>query len=144
MSRISRHDRAKRFGPYGRGFTLLEVLVALVIIFIAMTSVYRLQGDTVRMSGDKRFYSLAPKLAKGKLAEIETQGLKNASDGSGDFGQEFPGYTWNVRMEDVQSSLIAELAKKSQQRYHLTRIDVTVAQDEKMTYELRTYRFYAD
>jgi general secretion pathway protein I len=126
------------------GFTLIEVLVALVIITVAMTSVYRLQGDTLRMSTDKRFYSLAPKLAKGKLAEIESQGLKNAADGSGDFGQEFPGYTWTTRLEDVQSELMTEMAQKSQTRQRLTRIEVTIALNEKIKYELRTYRFHVD
>ncbi|MDA8139864.1 MAG: prepilin-type N-terminal cleavage/methylation domain-containing protein [Desulfobacteraceae bacterium] len=126
------------------GFTLIEVLVALVIITVAMTSVYRLQGDTLRMSTAKRFYSLAPKLAKGKLAEIESQGFKNATDGSGDFGQDFPGYTWTVRLEDVHSDLMTKMAQKSQTRQHLTRIEVTVALDEKTKYELRTYRFHVD
>lgn len=132
------------FEKSDNGFTLIEVLVALVIITITMTSVYRLQSDTLRMSSSKRFYSLAPKLAKSKLAEIETQGLKNAMDGTGDFGQDYPGYAWTVRLEDVQSDLIGDLAKKSQQRYHLTRIDVTVSREEKETYALRTYRFFAD
>lgn len=127
-----------------RGFTLIEVLVALMIITVAMTSVYRLQSDTLRMSSSKRFYSLAPKLAQSKLAEIESQGLKEASDSSGDFGEEYPGYTYTVRLEDVQSDIVGELAQKSQQRYHLTRIEVTVSQEEKETYALRTYRFFAD
>lgn len=120
------------------GFTLLEVLVALSIITIALTSVYRLQSETFRMSSDARFYTLAPMLAKGKLAEIETQGLKNATDGSGDFGEQYPGYTWSVSMEDVQSDIIKD------QQHHLTRIDLTIAQDEKLSYELRTYRFHVD
>lgn len=148
MDPILNHTRrgvgSRICGHSEHGFTLIEVLVALVIITITMTSVYRLQSDTLRMSSGKRFYSQAPKLAKAKLADIETQGLKNSSDGSGDFGREYPGYTYTVRMEDVQSDLIADLAKKSQQRYHLTRIDVTVTQDEKVNYELRTYRFYAE
>lgn len=144
LNYIRRTRRTATYGPSQHGFTLIEVMVALVIIIIAMTSVYRLQGDTLRMSGTKRFYSLAPKLAEGKLAEVETQGLKNASDGSGDYGQEYPGYTWTVRLEDVQSDLIGDLAKKSQQRYHLTRIDVTVNLEEKERYELRTYRFFAE
>jgi general secretion pathway protein I len=120
------------------GFTLIEVLVALVIITIALTSVYRLQSDTFRMSGDTRFYTLAPLLAQGKLAEIEREGLKNASDASGDFGLDYPGYTWMVRIEDVRSDLIQD------GKYNLSMVDLTVTRNEEMIFKLRTYRFHAD
>jgi general secretion pathway protein I len=131
----ARHKIIRRCAP---GFTLIEVLVALSIIAITLTAVYRLQSDTFRMSSDARFYTLAPMLAKSKLAEIEQQGFKNATDGSGDFGQEYPEYTWSVRMEDLRSDLIKS------PKHHLTRIDLTIAQNEELTYELRTYRFYVD
>jgi general secretion pathway protein I len=120
------------------GFTLIEVLVAISILVIAMTSVYRLQGDTFRMSASARFYSLAPMLAKSKLSEMEIQGFKNAAAGTGDFGQAYPGYTWNVNMEEMQSELLKD------RKYHLTRIDLTISQDEDLSYALRTYRFYVD
>jgi general secretion pathway protein I len=120
------------------GFTLIEVLVALAIITIALTSVYRLQSDTFRMSADGRFYTLAPLLAQSKLAEIERQGLKNSSDGSGDFGQEYQGYTWTVRIEDVRSDLVKD------DKYKLSMVDVTITKNEEQNYNLRTYRFHAD
>lgn len=124
--------------PRRHGFTLIEVLVAISVMVIAMTSVYRLQGDTFRMSASARFYTLAPMLAKSKLAEMETQGLKNLADGTGDFGQEYPGYTWKVTVEDVQTDLLKD------RKYHLTRIDVTISQDEDQSYDLRTYRFHVE
>lgn len=130
-----RSARARSFAP---GFTLIEVLVAISILVVAMTSVYRLQGDTFRMSADARFYSLAPMLAKSKLSEMEIQGFKNAADGAGDFGQSYPGYTWTVSMEELQSELLKD------RKYHLTRIDLTISQDEKISYALRTYRFHVD
>ncbi len=121
-----------------KGFTLIEVLVALAIITIALTSVYRLQGDTFRMSGDARFYTLAPMLAKTQLAELESKGMKNAGDGSGDFGDEFPGYEWSVSLEEIQSDFFKE------KKHHLTRINLTISLNETLTYELRTYRYYVD
>ncbi|RJQ68476.1 MAG: prepilin-type N-terminal cleavage/methylation domain-containing protein [Desulfobacteraceae bacterium] len=127
-----------RRGAISGGFSLIEVLVALSIVTIALTSVYRLQSDTFRMSADARFYTLAPLLAQSKLAEIERQGLKNAADGSGDFGADYPGYAWAVHMEDVRSDLLKDA------KHNLTRIDLTVTQNEEMHFELRTYRFNAD
>jgi general secretion pathway protein I len=120
------------------GFTLIEVLVALAIITISLTSVYRLQSDTFRMSADARFYTLAPLLAESKLAEIERQGFKNSTDDSGDFGQDYQGYSWTVRIEEVRSDLIKE------DKYKLSMVDVTITRNEELNYKLRTYRFHAD
>jgi general secretion pathway protein I len=121
-----------------RGFTLIEVLVALSILTVALTSIYRLQSDTFRMSDDTRFYTLAPMLAQQKLSEIERQGLSLVSGGSGDFGQAFPGYAWSLRIEDAQSELIKN------PKHHLIRLDLEVTRDEVRRYTLRTYRFYVD
>lgn len=112
--------------------------MALSIVTIALTSVYRLQSHTFRMSADARFYTLAPMLARGKLAEIERQGLRNAADGSGDFGLDYPGYAWSVHFEEIRSDLIKD------EKHHLTRIDLSVTKNDAMNFELRTYRFHAD
>jgi general secretion pathway protein I len=123
-------------GP--RGFTLLEVLVALAVLAIALTSIYRLQGQTYLMSASARFYSIAPQLARIKLAEVERQKFKDIIGGSGAFGEDYPGYAWKLSVEDMPSDLITS------QQYHLARIEITVSNDEENSYELRTYRFYTD
>jgi general secretion pathway protein I len=120
------------------GFTLMEVMVALAILAIALTSIYRLHSQTLTMSYQARFYSQAPLLAEAKLAEVERQGIKENADNSGDFGESYPNYTWTVNIEEVSSDLIKE------PRYHLVRIEVTISQNEENAYALRTYRFYAD
>ena len=131
-------QRAKNARNKEAGFSLIEVLVALAILTISLTSVYRLQSVTFTMSADARFYTLAPELAQERLAAIEREGFKNATDASGDFGQAFPGYGWSVRIEEVESDLIKS------EKQHLTRIDVTIDQNKERSYDLRTYRFYAE
>ena len=121
-----------------RGFTILEVMVALAILSIALTTVYRLHGQTMEMSARARFYNLAPLLAQGKLAEIERQGLTEAADVNGDFGLTYPGYTWTVHIEEVSSDLLKEA------QYHLVRLDIGIGQGNDENYQLRTYRFYVD
>jgi len=120
------------------GFTLLEVMVALAILAIALTSIYRLQGQTIMMSASARFYSLAPQLARLKLAEIERQEIKDIVNGTGDFSQDYPGYTWTLGIEDLPSDLITS------KLYHLARIDIMVSNNDENSYQLRTYRFYVD
>jgi general secretion pathway protein I len=120
------------------GFTLMEVLVALAVLAIALTSIYRLQGQTFLMSASARFYSQAPQLARWKLAEVETQKFEDVTGGSGDFGEDYPGYSWSLSVEDLPSDLITS------KQYHLARIEITVSKNDENSYQLRTYRFYAE
>jgi general secretion pathway protein I len=121
-----------------KGFTIIEVMVALAILSIALTAIYRLQGQTMMMSAKSRFYSLAPMLAQTKLAEVEHQPHRELSEASGDFGEAYPGYNWALHFEDITTELLTE------KYYHLTRIDIDIAQNEENRYHLRTYRFFVD
>lgn len=116
----------------------MEVLVALAVLAIALTSIYRLQGQTFIMSARARFYSQAPQLARMKLSETEIQKFKDIASGNGDFGEDYPGYSWSLSVEELPSDLITS------QQYHLARIEITVSNNDENTYQLQTYRFYTD
>lgn len=121
-----------------KGFTIIEVMVALAILSIALTAIYRLHGQTMMMSAKARFYSLAPVLAQAKLTEIQNQDYNELTTGTGDYGQDYPGYRWSLQFEDMETELITE------KKYHLTRIDIDISQDEENSYHLRTYRFFVE
>jgi prepilin-type N-terminal cleavage/methylation domain-containing protein len=126
---------AGRFGT--RGFTLLEVMVALGIMAIVLVSVYRLQSQTIRMSMESRFYIQAPLLARAALVRLEQSKEREMASGQGDFGREFPGYQWKITVEEAPSQALgAELSRD------LKRIDVQVTLNNgEYAYGLRTYRF---
>jgi general secretion pathway protein I len=120
----------------GGGFTLLEVIVAMAIMVTVLVSVYRLHSQSLSMAMISRFYILAPQLAQQKLAELESTSLDKTVQDSGDFGENFPGYTWQVAVEGVDSETLGEISQD------LKRIDLTVAyQQNEFTYQVRTYRF---
>ena len=121
------------------GFTLLEVMVAMSIMAIVLVSVYRMHSQTLTMNTANRFYTQAPLLAQSKLAQLEAGGSEIITGDSGDFGKEFPGYSWNVSVEDVSSEALGEVASD------LKRIDLMVSfNNNEYTYNVRAYRLMRD
>jgi general secretion pathway protein I len=118
------------------GFTLLEVMVAMAIMAIVLVSVYRMHSQTLTMNTAARFYTQAPMLAQSKLAQLETVSSESISGDSGDFGDKFPGYTWNISTEEVTSEVLGEIAAD------LKRIDMKVSfNNDEYVYNVRTYWF---
>ena len=117
------------------GFTLLEVMVAMSIMAIVLVSVYRMHSQTLTMNTANRFYTQAPLLAQSKLAQLETGSSEITAGDSGDFGEKFPGYRWNVTVEEVSSETLGEVAND------LKRLDLIVSlNNNEYTYNVRTYR----
>ncbi len=122
-----------------KGFTLLEVMVALSIIAIVLVSVYKLHAQTVSMNNEVRFYVTAPMLAQIKMAEIESESLEDIGDDSGDYGDEFPDYRWNIVIDDVESTALGNIAKD------LKKIDLIISfNNDEFTYNLRAYNYFKD
>ena len=118
------------------GFTLLEVMVAMAIMSIVLVSVYRMHSQTLAMNTANRFYTQAPMLAQGKLAQLETGSSEIISGDAGDFGDKFPGYSWNATVEEVTLEALGEAAND------FKKIDLTVSfNNNEYIYNIRTYRF---
>jgi len=122
-----------------KGFTLLEVMVTVSIIAIALISIFDLHTQTISMNIDTQFNATAPFLARKKWTELEMLPIHELTPGSGDFGEEFPGFAWKVAAEDIQ----AEELKTS--RFLLKKIDIQISfNHEEMVYEMRTYRAFQE
>ncbi|MES0448056.1 MAG: prepilin-type N-terminal cleavage/methylation domain-containing protein, partial [Desulfobacterales bacterium] len=118
------------------GFTLLEIMVSVSIIAIVLVSIYKMQAQTISMNYEARFYATAPLLAQSKMTEQETKSLEDLTSDSGNFGDDFPGYSWSMAVDDVESEALGNTAKD------LKKIDVTIfLNNDEFTYSLRTYRF---
>ncbi|MCG8615536.1 MAG: prepilin-type N-terminal cleavage/methylation domain-containing protein [Desulfobacterales bacterium] len=75
------------------GFTLLEILVAMAVLAIALTSVFRLQSGSIALSEAARFKALAPVLAERQMAVLAQEHYETDGD-SGEFGGPYAGYGW--------------------------------------------------
>jgi len=113
------------------GFTLLEVMLAMAILAIALVAVFQSQSQSISMVGQARFATTASLLAQSKMAEVETMDPGKINADSGDFGDDFPDYSWKVDVTETQ----VENVKK---------IEVTVT-NERMrlnnSYRLALYRY---
>lgn len=117
------------------GFTLLEVMIAISLLAIALTTLFGSQSQSVSLAATVKFDSQAPFLAQMKMAELTTASDPVSAD-SGDFGEDFPGFHWQVEAEDVKldgSESLGKLAEKLQQ---LT-LTVSWGDGERFVYPLQ-------
>ena len=76
-------------------------MIAVAIIAIALMAVLGSQTQGLSLAGESRFNRTAALLAQGKMAEMEAvKDQEDLNSDSGDFGDEFPGYTWQLRSEE--------------------------------------------
>ncbi len=128
---------------FGRaGFTLLEMMVAVSVIGIALTSVYKMHTQTIMLNQIARFNSVAPLLAQERIALIDAQPIEDASDDSGNFEDGFEQYSYNVTIEETPSEFLEtaeDLGKDS--GLILQRITIEISEEENgQSYRVSTYR----
>ena len=120
------------------GFTLLEVTVAMAIIAIALTAMLSSQSQSLSLANEAKFSTTATLLAQNKVAEFETVKSEDLVSDSGDFGEDFPNYFWEMKVGDVTIPGAEELSD------HLKQIDLKISWGDvdEYQYHLRLIRFF--
>jgi len=120
------------------GFTLLEITVAMAIIAIALTAMLSSQSQSLSLANEAKFSTTASLLAQSKMAEFETVKPEDLGSGSGDFGEDFPNYYWEMNVSDIT---IPEAEKSSE---YLKQLDLKISWGdvEQYQYHLRLIRFF--
>ncbi len=85
-----------------KGFTLIEVMIAMAILAAVLVVVFQLQSQSISISTDSRFMTTAALLAQSKMAEVEAGSIMDTNTKDGDFGTDFPDYTWHLDIGDTQ------------------------------------------
>ncbi|MFC1867511.1 prepilin-type N-terminal cleavage/methylation domain-containing protein [Thermodesulfobacteriota bacterium] len=119
------------------GFTLLEVMVALSIIAVALTALLASQSQSLSLASEAKFSTTAALLAQSKIAEIEAKKPEDLRSDSGDFGDDFPNYQWDLKVNEVSFSGAENFSD------FLKQIDLEVfwGENKQYQYRLRHYRF---
>jgi general secretion pathway protein I len=92
-----------------KGFTLMEVMIAMAILAIALVTIFQSQSQSISMTGNSRFLTTASLLAQGKMAEIELIEMKDVRTDSGNFGDGFPDYSWRVELKDTDFDVVKKI-----------------------------------
>lgn len=84
-----------------RGFTFLEILVALAILGASFTVLLAAHASASRTEAAARRLMTGTLLARQILTNTEVEGVPDFGGDSGDFGEAFPGYTWERNVVPV-------------------------------------------
>ena len=118
------------------GFTLLEMIISLLILGVALSTIFRLQSMSIMMADNVQFETVAPMLAQKKMAEYMIVDPEEIASDSGDFGEEFPNYSWTATVDEMESEYLGGDAER------LRSIAVSVYTEEAVySYDIKTYRF---
>jgi Tfp pilus assembly protein PilV len=107
--------------PRDAAFTLLEVMIAMAIFFIAIFAILSLVAQNLRMArslglGEVDFGSVAAQIA-------QTNALTEGTV-SGDFGDAYPGASWNANITMVSTNQGTLASRRSEQG--LFQVDITI------------------
>lgn len=100
-----------------RGFTLMEVMAAIVIISIGASAAFKLIGSSTRAIARAEAMTVQANLARKVMADIETLYWQKKADDivtDGDFGGDFPDYSFHVDIvEEVEDNVEGSLTEVS-------------------------------
>lgn len=84
------------------GFSLIEVLVAIVILGTGLVGMSQAITAALAASRDAELYSTAVMLASGRMEEIMMDPLLTTGEEEGAFETGFSGYRWKTRIVDTR------------------------------------------
>ena len=121
---------------HNKGFTLLEIMIAVAILAVALVTLLGSQSQSVFFANSARFETMAALLAQSKMSEITIQAADSLSSDSGDFGEDYPGYAWEATVSDVSIEGLDAISD------YLKQIDLAVTWGA-LSYNLRLYHYVA-
>ncbi len=91
------------------GFSLLEIMIAVFIIAVALSTILYSEILSLRASAKIKNIDTAIFLASSKMSEIEAEGFPPTGEKEGDFGNEFPAFKWKQRIIPTPNPSVREL-----------------------------------
>ena len=83
------------------GFTLLEIIICLGLIALVLVAVFHLQAQNLDLQCEAQFMTTATCLLQERLSQIQAQEKIEEGTNSGDFGKDYPDYTYKQEVSEV-------------------------------------------
>jgi general secretion pathway protein I len=84
-----------------RGFTLLEVTLALAVLAVAFTSLSTLQTKNLALTAEEQTLTHATLAARDVLAQIQS-GVIPIEDDEDELGDDYPGWRWRLKVDSTE------------------------------------------
>ena len=88
------------------GFTLLEVVICLGLIALVLVAVFHLQAKNLDLQSEAQFMTIATCLLQERLSQIQALEMIEEGTHSGDFGKDYPDYTYKQEVSEVPDTAI--------------------------------------
>jgi len=96
--------------PEGRGFTLVEILAALLIFGLVVVALLEGLAGTTSIQGDLAAMQRAAMLAENVLEEVRLEGSLEAGETSGRFDGEDSAYGWKTTIAKTSTTDLMEVS----------------------------------
>jgi general secretion pathway protein I len=112
--------------PYNGGFSLIEVMCAILIMGVALVALTRAMTTALASTKDSEIQTTAVGLAAGQIETLRASAVLTDDTTEGDFGDSFPKYKWEqtVAAADVdglhQVDVLVKDSKTGNTIYKLT------------------------
>jgi prepilin-type N-terminal cleavage/methylation domain-containing protein len=83
------------------GFTLLEIVICLGLLGLVLVAVFHLQAQNLDLQSEAQFMTIATCLLQERLSQIQARETIEEGTNSGDFGKDYPDYTYTQEVSEV-------------------------------------------
>ena len=83
------------------GFTLLEIVICLGLLGLVLVAVFHLQAQNLDLQSEAQFMTTATCLLQERLSQIQCLEKIEEGTNSGDFGKDYPDYTYKQEVSEV-------------------------------------------
>jgi prepilin-type N-terminal cleavage/methylation domain-containing protein len=84
-----------------QGFTLLEIIICLGLIALVLVAVFHLEAQNLDLQSEAQFMTTANCLLQDRLSQIEALQTIEEGKTTGDFGEDYPDYTYTQEVTEV-------------------------------------------
>lgn len=95
-----------------RGFTLLEVMIALAILAVSLVVLLGLRNRDVQLQAYARDLTRATLLARQMAAGVDLEGEPELGFVQGDFGDAQPGFSWERQVTPFMTEFIGDRVRE--------------------------------